>query len=484
MVSDMDPRRRFPLVIIACFCSVFIDGSWLLGTEGPYDVAGRATASTLLQQAVEVDAYKRRNANPRRSTTPAVATPDSVALIVRSYAGDAAVLRLLLQSVELFWPNQWEVVVVLDAESLADRNLARDLPTWVRVEFEEPPPHFELYLPLRKQTSSGERHTTGYTRGQYSAFYSDRYSDAEYIAVADSDIAFVTSAVHLALFRNGLPMVLGTCGVGNGTDIHQYHLAMSALGIEQFAQFMFVLPFLMRRRDFAALRSYISEHMRTSNLADVPAPFPASPQLARKAFEERGADVYFPEAFVDMQNSIARRAFAIYGANTYTAASGQMLPSFEAIAGSFLWKQRRALYAWSLRGCHMAPPITRCATLCAANHYTSMDYGVPKAHKRILSLGHEAIQRGRCAFGEGAMALDATEENRSACTDKARELWALDLLYCSGVGSEEANVYPDEHAKTLWPKRGSACERYGAPALLAEQRSFLRRHQPVPRRLF
>lgn len=80
--------------------------------------------------------------------------------------------------------------------------------------------------------------------------------------------------------------------------------------------------------------------------------------------------------------------------------------------------------------------------------------------------------RARCRFREGPRAHEHLP-TRSACIAKSQELWVLDLLQCSEVGPPESQLHLAEHAEALWPQEGSACARYGAAALLAEQRRFM-----------
>lgn len=95
---------------------------------------------------------------------------------------------LLLQ---VFWPIQaWQsskLIVVLDAESRADHAAGTilqnmNLVSKVRVKYEAGPPEGILCANWR-----GE----GYARQQYSNFYADLYTDADYVAIVDTDAIFM-----------------------------------------------------------------------------------------------------------------------------------------------------------------------------------------------------------------------------------------------------------------------------------------------------
>ena len=91
---------------------------------------------------------------------------------------------------QLFWPLQaWKssgLVVVLDDDSIDDHvtgtilsNL--QLVTHIRVRYETKPP---------ENTTCGNWRREGYSRQQYSNFYADLYTDAEFAAIVDSDALF------------------------------------------------------------------------------------------------------------------------------------------------------------------------------------------------------------------------------------------------------------------------------------------------------
>lgn len=79
-------------------------------------------------------------------------------------------------------------MIVLDGESHESRKLGTlvtnlNLPGRVEVKYEMPPPQGTLCSGWRSE---------GYARQQYSSFYADQYTDAEYVAFVDTDAGFVT----------------------------------------------------------------------------------------------------------------------------------------------------------------------------------------------------------------------------------------------------------------------------------------------------
>lgn len=109
----------------------------------------------------------------------------------------------------LFWPvRAWTssgLVFILDGDSPFDRqqgtvleNIA--LPSVVEVKYEAPAPEDTLCSDWRRE---------GYSRQQYSNFYADLYSDAEFVAIIDTDAAFRAPVIPSDLFEDGKPIVRG-----------------------------------------------------------------------------------------------------------------------------------------------------------------------------------------------------------------------------------------------------------------------------------
>lgn len=133
--------------------------------------------------------------------------PD-IALICRAYSGSIIEFyNIFLIGYHLYWPKQqWpnsELVVVLDEEKELDHRMATvlvNLPPFPNIFFEK--------MPEGNVFCSNDRRL-GYSRQQYSNFYSDLYTKKEYIGIVDSDSMFVTHVIPENLFVNGKPRILG-----------------------------------------------------------------------------------------------------------------------------------------------------------------------------------------------------------------------------------------------------------------------------------
>lgn len=132
----------------------------------------------------------------------------NLTILCRAYAGSILELyNVFLVGYHLFWPiKQWknsDLVIILDDENETDHRLATvlvNLPPYPKVLFEK--------YPSKNTFCSGDRRI-GYTRQQYSNFYSDLYTEKEYIGIVDSDSIFMTNIVPENLFVNGKPRIIG-----------------------------------------------------------------------------------------------------------------------------------------------------------------------------------------------------------------------------------------------------------------------------------
>jgi len=133
--------------------------------------------------------------------------PD-LTIMCRTYSGGIMeYYNTFLVGYHLFWPKeQWpnsDLVVVLDDENELDHRLGTvlaNLPPYPKVYFEKIP---------EEETFCPENRGLGYSRQQYSNFYSDLYTDNEYIGIIDSDSVLATYVVPENLFVNGKPRILG-----------------------------------------------------------------------------------------------------------------------------------------------------------------------------------------------------------------------------------------------------------------------------------
>lgn len=97
--------------------------------------------------------------------------------------------------VKLFWPIQaWKssgLVVVLDDDSSDDHIVGTilgnlQLISPINVRYEQKPP---------ENTTCSSWTREGYARQQYSNFYADLYTDADYVAIIDGDASFTAPGI-------------------------------------------------------------------------------------------------------------------------------------------------------------------------------------------------------------------------------------------------------------------------------------------------
>jgi hypothetical protein len=132
----------------------------------------------------------------------------NLTILCRAYSGSIMELyNVFLIGYHLFWPKyQWlnsDLVVVLDDESELDHRLGtvlNNLPPYPKVYFEKVP---------QQETFCSDDRRAGYSRQQYSNFYSDLYTDKEYIGIVDSDTFYMTPVIPENLFVDGKPRIYG-----------------------------------------------------------------------------------------------------------------------------------------------------------------------------------------------------------------------------------------------------------------------------------
>eukprot|EP01116_Phalansterium_solitarium_P013776 TRINITY_DN31193_c0_g1_i1.p1 TRINITY_DN31193_c0_g1~~TRINITY_DN31193_c0_g1_i1.p1 ORF type:complete len:430 (+),score=74.48 TRINITY_DN31193_c0_g1_i1:1743-3032(+) len=169
----------------------------------------------------------------------------SVDLIVRAAGNPSTlgVLEYMFRSVELFWPkNVGRVIAVFDAEDEGNVQLA--LPPYVTVFYETVPPELQA--------------TGGRYFNQWSQFWADNYTDAEYIVYIDSDSMLSTKVTYDLLFRdtpNGRRSILigsKEFQKGGWQPATEWYLRRP-----EVANFMDQLPMIFPRSMLAPLRDYV-----------------------------------------------------------------------------------------------------------------------------------------------------------------------------------------------------------------------------------
>ena len=288
------------LVVFVAIISTFlqIKGNqkicWSFTSENSTSNSGLDAATSGMPNTSTID-------NTSNSNQVAWSNTPSIGIVCRVFHGSAKeVLNILILSYNLFWPiKKWEnseLVLIWDNESPKDHRMATiisNVPPYPKTKFEDPPPSGTLCSNWR-----GE----GYARQQYSTFYDDLYTEAEYVGIVDSDSFFTTSVVPEDLFEDGLPRLIGYNGEGTGWCAS----APMAVGASCVGEFMVVIgfPFMVKREHFKEMRDHITKTTQSAS---------------------------FEEAFFKI-------------CNQHTGHYSQF-----DIMGTYLWHFKRDEYSWHLR---------------------------------------------------------------------------------------------------------------------------------------
>ena len=185
----------------------------------------------------------------------------SITIMCRLYHGSAAEFyNMFLPGYHIFWPKQWknsELALIFDEENEIDHRYAvilGNLPPYPKIYFEKEP---------SEQTFCSDLVSAGYSRQQYSNFYSDLYSNNEYIGIVDSDTFFATPVTPDDLFINGKPRVIGYNGVVPS-------LKRETFGYETIGEFMCdgSFPMLIKREHFKVIRELFTKHMKAKTFEE------------------------------------------------------------------------------------------------------------------------------------------------------------------------------------------------------------------------
>jgi len=131
------------------------------------------------------------------------------------------------------------------------------LPPFPNIHFEKKPTR-DTFCPYWR--------SEGYSRQIYSHFYSDLYSNNEYIGIVDSDSIFVAQVTPEDLFVNGKPRIIGF----NGCCLNWTDSVVDIFNIEPIAEFMSdnAFPVIIKRNHFKLIREYITEKLNASTFEE------------------------------------------------------------------------------------------------------------------------------------------------------------------------------------------------------------------------
>jgi hypothetical protein len=176
-------------------------------------------------------------------------------IMCRTFHGALFEILRMIFTYLLFFPVDKlspKMVLVLDAEHTLDHAMGTLLETaykhiQLKAVYENPPPPGTLTARVR---------TEGYSRTQWSNFYSDLYSDAEFIGIIDSDTEFSFRPIpekHL-LVNWKTPVIHGIVIEPRFLESVKFMIGRNAV-----AEFMYVFPFIVKHKHFALMRQHIMQ---------------------------------------------------------------------------------------------------------------------------------------------------------------------------------------------------------------------------------
>lgn len=184
--------------------------------------------------------------------SPSVSKP-RMDIMCRTIHGALFEIMRMMFTYLIFFPRyelSTQMILVFDAESENDHLAGSLLETayqslGVKVFFEDPPPPGTLTARVRSE---------GYSRSQWSNFYSDLYSDADFIGMIDSDteFSFRPSIYKHVVLDWKQPVIYGIWI--SSTNLQSVKFM---LGVDAVAEFMYVFPFVVKREHFALMRNHV-----------------------------------------------------------------------------------------------------------------------------------------------------------------------------------------------------------------------------------
>ncbi|CAN0080627.1 unnamed protein product [Ectocarpus sp. 6 AP-2014] len=182
-------------------------------------------------------------------------------LVCRTYGAAIQIFwQTFIPTYLMFWPiSSWKssgLVVILDGDSAFDHRIGTllqniNLPSKVQVKYETPAPPGTLCNNWRSE---------GYARQQYSNFYADLYTDADYMGIIDTDAAFISPVVPSDLFDGGKPILRGM----NIITQWQSETSRNATGgFPYVGRFMtrIAFPIIIKSEHFSQMRQVITENL-------------------------------------------------------------------------------------------------------------------------------------------------------------------------------------------------------------------------------
>lgn len=165
-------------------------------------------------------------------------------------------VNFFLRTYMLFWPDHANSTlrVLLDEEVKGEAVFEAFRTSVASLN----PPRLEFSFIAQSPWYRGQ----GGLRQQYSMFWADNFTDAEFIGFVDSDGALITMVDREDLFENGKPVVNGRFGVETRAPWRNVPITTWAItGKEEPMRCMSYFPVVVHRAHLALIRAHITSHL-------------------------------------------------------------------------------------------------------------------------------------------------------------------------------------------------------------------------------
>ena len=174
-------------------------------------------------------------------------------------------ISILLPSLAWFWlhPNS-ELILVTDPMESYEATLKRHAKTLLASNFK-----WNVFLTDKLKLDHGntkkdERHK------QIPKFWSDNFTNSEFIGIVDADTLFVTPVMASDLFVDGKPVMRGVFGCASHEWVPKWaENVKELLNLPFIGNFMVYFPVIVRRKDFANIRNFMVKQNKLKHFDQV-----------------------------------------------------------------------------------------------------------------------------------------------------------------------------------------------------------------------
>ena len=196
----------------------------------------------------------------------------SLTLLVRTFSVNWFEILQFHFTYSMFWPRTYTnsgLLFVLDEERASDRRLGTlllhawdsgdrlTIPSKISVVYEA--------MPGSGILSDRWRNSIGYCRQQYSNFYSDLYTDRDYVGIIDTDAYLMRPPNPEDVFERTPSGTYRPILIGFNGDTLWCASAEYMIGKPCAGEFMINFPVTIKRAHFAPMRRHIMAHLRATS---------------------------------------------------------------------------------------------------------------------------------------------------------------------------------------------------------------------------